>query len=415
MFVPVNPTDMTPKPASALGQNREDVRQHNLSIVLRMLHQRGSVSRSELTASTGLNRSTISDLVAELEELGLATESESTSNTGVGRPSLMVSAADNVVAFSVHPEVDATTVGVVTLGGRVIHKERVLNRQSPSASTSVKVAAETIAKLRSQMKSDIRIAGVGVAVPGQVRVADGVIRLAPHLGWVEEPFGPLLNQATGLPVWIDNDASLGCMAERNFGSARGLDDVVYLFAGAGGIGGGAIVDGHQLRGSAGYAGELGHVRISTNSTKDYSGLSGTLESLVRRDDLLDLFKMYSATDEELDAEIQSAQGAKVRKTIEEQIDALGVGISNFVNIFNPEVIVLAGFLVSLFKFDSERLLSKMREGSLNAAHERVVIRAGELGSDLLMVGASELPFYNLIERPSAISLLPAKVRGAKTI
>jgi predicted NBD/HSP70 family sugar kinase len=204
------------------------------------------------------------------------------------------------------------------------------------------------------------------------------------------------------------------MAERNFGSARGLDDVVYLFAGAGGIGGGAIVDGHQLRGSAGYAGELGHVRISTNSTKDYSGLSGTLESLVRRDDLLDLFKMYSATDEELDAEIQSAQGAKVRKTIEEQIDALAVGISNFVNIFNPEVIVLAGFLVSLFKFDSERLLSKMREGSLNAAHERVVIRAGELGSDLLMVGASELPFYNLIERPSAISLLPAKVRGAKT-
>jgi len=190
--------------------------------------------------------------------------------------------------------------------------------------------------------------------------------------------------------------------------------VVYLFAGAGGIGGGAIVDGHQLRGSAGYAGELGHVRISTNSTKDYSGLSGTLESLVRRDDLLDLFKMYSATDEELDAEIQSAQGAKVRKTIEEQIDALAAGISNFVNIFNPEVIVLAGFLVSLFKFDSERLLSKMREGSLNAAHERVVIRAGELGSDLLMVGASELPFYNLIERPSAISLLPAKVRGAKT-
>ncbi len=395
------------------GQNREDVRQHNLSIVLRMLHLRGSVSRSELTAVTGLNRSTISDLVSELEELKLAHETDTAVSSGVGRPSHMVSAVENVVAISVHTEYDATTVGVVTLSGKVLSKKRLLSSGKPTPENSVKLAAKEIARLRSEMKSDVRIAGVGIAVPGQVRVSDGVVRLAPHLGWVEVPLGPMMSQATGLPVFLDNDASLGCMAERNFGSARELSDVVFLYAGSGGIGGGAIVDGHQLRGAAGYAGELGHVRISAGNAKDYSGLSGTLESLVRRDDLLDIFKFDSAADEELDAEIRSTKSAKAIKLLNEQIDVLGLGLSNFVNIFNPQVVVLAGFLTSLFNFDSERLINKMKDGALSAAHERVVVRAAELGSDLLMFGAAELPFGDLISRPSNAKLTTPKGKGAK--
>ena len=400
-------------PKLVQGQNREDVRQHNLSIVLRMLHLKGSVSRSELTAITGLNRSTISDLVAELEELKLAHETETAVTKGVGRPSLVVSAADNVVAFSVHTEFDATTVGVVSLSGKVLSRTRLLSRGNRTPEASVKLAAKEIARLRSEMKSDFRIVGIGIAVPGQVRVSDGVVRLAPHLGWVEVPLGPMMSQATGLPVFLDNDASLGCMAERNFGSARGLSDVVFLYAGSGGIGGGAIVDGHQLRGAAGYAGELGHVRISASATKDYSGLSGTLESLVRRDDLLDIFKFDSAADEELDAEIRSTKSAKAVKLLHEQIDALGLGLSNFVNIFNPQVVVLAGFLTSLFGFNGDRLISKMREGALGAAHERVVIRNAELGADLLMYGAAELPFGDLISRPSNSTLITPKGKGPK--
>ena len=403
----------TRAPMLVQGQNREDVRQHNLSIVLRMLHLRGSVSRSELTAVTGLNRSTISDLVSELAELKLAHETDGAVASGVGRPSHMVSAVENVVAISVHTEFDATTVGVVSLSGKVLSKKRLLSSGKPTPENSVKLAAKEIARLRSEMKSDVRIAGVGIAVPGQVRVSDGVVRLAPHLGWVEVPLGPMMSQATGLPVFLDNDASLGCMAERNFGSARELSDVVFLYAGSGGIGGGAIVDGHQLRGAAGYAGELGHVRISAGNAKDYSGLSGTLESLVRRDDLLDIFKFDSAADEELDAEIGSTKSAKAIKLLNEQIDALGLGLSNFVNIFNPQVVVLAGFLTSLFRFDEERLINRMREGALGAAHERVVIRSAELGSDLLMFGAAELPFGDLISRPSNAKLTTPKGKGAK--
>lgn len=378
-----------------------------------MLHLQGTVSRSTLTAVTGLNRSTISDLVTELSDLGLAFESEATSPSGLGRPSLMVSASDNVVAFSVHPESDSTTVGVVTLSGQVISKTRVKAKKSPSIEASVEFASSAISQIRSKLEPEIKIVGIGVAVPGQVRVADGVVRHAPHLGWIEAPYGPLLSQATGLKVWLDNDASLGCMAEFNHGSARGFSDVVYLYAGAGGIGGGAIINGRQLRGSSGYGGELGHVRISNSSEKDNSGLPGTLESLIKREELLKIFNQSSATDEELDSLIQKARNSKLIQLINNQIDTLGGGLGSFVNIFNPQAIVLAGFLDSLFKFDSERLLRRMRESSLTSSQESVLVLSGALGANLLMIGASELPFNSLIDDPSGTSLVTSKNRKFK--
>lgn len=397
--------------ASMLGQNRDDVRQHNLSALLRMIHQAGTLSRSQLTASSGLNRSTVSDLVTELQELGLVFETEA-SATGVGRPSLQVSASDQVVAFSVNTDVDAVTVGVVTLAGEVIAKHREPTNQ-PTAEKAASIAAKVIAQLRAELKPGTRIVGVGVAVPGQVRVADGVIRLAPHLGWVEVPLGPMLSQLTGLPVFCDNDASLGCVAEIIYGSAKGFSDVVFLFAGSGGIGGGVVVNGSQLRGAAGYAGELGHVRITESKEKDYSGLEGTLESRVRRNDFLETFKLFAATDEELLLEISRTKTPKALKLIESQTDSLASALGTFVNIFNPQVIILGGFITGLFAKDPERLLAGLKYNSLAAANERVLIRESGLGSNMLMIGAAELPFNELITRPSTTALIAAKVKTAK--
>lgn len=401
------------RPKLALGQNRDDVRQHNLSIILRMLHFSGQVSRSLLTSATGLNRSTISDLVSELQELGLAIESQADAPSGVGRPSLMVAPSEDVVAFAVHPEIDATTVGLITLGGKVLERQRILNGGSPTPKQSADIAAKAISDMRSKLSADTLISGIGVAVPGQVRISDGVIRFAPHLGWVEAPFGPALSQLTGLPVFLDNDASLGCKAERDFGAARGLTDVIYLYAGSGGVGGGVIADGNKLLGSSGYAGELGHVRISSSTKKDYSGLEGTLEALVSRDDVLDALKLYGAVDEEIERELNGQLSAKVRRVLDEQIENLALGLATYVNIFNPQAIVLAGFLTSLFSYAPDRVIEIMRANALAASHEKVIIKNGELGSNLMMIGSADLAFNSLLSRPSEAQLIAARPKNSK--
>ena len=86
-----------------LGQGRDAVRQHNLSTVLGLVHQLGPISRSKLGQLTGLNRSTISILVEELNNLGMVFESESTAREGLGRPSIQVSASSDVVSIAIHP------------------------------------------------------------------------------------------------------------------------------------------------------------------------------------------------------------------------------------------------------------------------------------------------------------------------
>ena len=399
---------MSRKPESKnLGQNRDDVRQHNLATLLRMIHEAGTISRSLLTTNSGLNRSTISDLVQELEDLGLVTEQESTSNLGVGRPSLQVSASQKVIAFSVNPDIDAVTVGMIGLYGQVLARKRQPLSSPVTPERAVEVAAKIITEFREGLSKDFRIAGIGLAIPGQVRVNDGVVRLAPHLEWVEIPIVKMMSQATGLPVFADNDASIGCNAEHTFGSGRGYDDMVYLFASTGGIGGGVIIDGHQLRGSAGYGGELGHVRIASNADPDYSGLPGTLESELRREEVLDAVKLYAATDDELLDGLTHVQDAKTKRLIEKQIDALAIGIANFLNIFNPQIVVLGGYLAGLLDFDSERLFSGVRKHSLASANDRVVVRKGELGSNLLIIGAAELVFNQLISNPSGAKLARA--------
>lgn len=404
-------TPSTSKPhsgASTVGSNREQVRQHNLSAILRLLRQFGTMSRSALTQRTGLNRSTISDLVTELQELGLIVESEASATQGVGRPSLMVSFSDEVVVFAVNPETDATTVGVVTLSGKVIDKVRHTHQSVPTPTVSVETTTKLIAELRAKMPATYRIAGIGVAIPGQIRVEDGVVRLAPHLNWVEVPFARMLHQQTGLPVFIDNDASLGSIAERDLGAGRGFSEIVYLFGGAGGIGGGVIHGGILLRGAAGYAGELGHVRISDSPKEDYSGLQGTLESLVQRDDLLAALKIESADDAQLEEVLSKPVSTKVQKLLESQIDALAIAVGNYVNIFNPEIVLIAGYLAVLHSYDRDRLLSRFRWSTLTAPQDRLLVKTAELGPNLLMIGAAGLPIAPLLAEPAITQLFPAR-------
>ena len=389
----------------ALGVTRENLRQHNLGVVLGVLHAEGAVPRSRLTTVSGLNRSTISDLVGELSDLGLVRESEGQLDGTIGRPSHMVEPSCDVVAIAVNPDTDATTVGAISLDGRVVRQIRRFTRRQNEPDEAVELAATLIAELRAQLNPNTRIAGVGVAVPGQIRVADGVVRNAPHLTWVEVPFAGMLARATGLSVRLANDGACVCTAEHQFGAGRGSSHMVLIYAGYGGIGGGAVIDGRLMHGATGYAGEFGHMQIASDKVADYSGLRGTLEALVRRDDLLEVFRLDAATDEELEFEILTTKDSRATRLLHRQGEALGRAIGALTTAFNPDTVILAGFLAAVRKFDSAGVLAAVRASSLAAASERLVIAECALGSSAVLVGAAELAFAPLLENPAAVRLV----------
>ncbi len=263
------------------------------------LPQRGGV-RAALGKHTGRNRSTIGSLVTDLVELGLVVEQDPGAIGQIGRPSPIVTLRPEVVAIAVNPEIDALTIGLVGLDGAVRRVIRHEYERIPTASEVLSITSAVISGMAVEL-AELTVVGIGVAVPGQVRTVDGVVRNAPHLGWHDEAFGAPLAKLTGYPVAVANDAALGALAEHEFGVGRSHENLIYVNGGASGIGGGVIVGGRLLGGASGYAGELGHVRVSSSDTRDSAGIAGTLEAEVTRAELAEVLGLTRVAPDEFDA------------------------------------------------------------------------------------------------------------------
>ena len=385
-----------------LGNSNDSVRRHNLSVLLRLVHHTAGISRSQLTRQTGLNRSTIAALVGELVERQLVVETDPDSNNQVGRPSPIVRPGPRALGIAVNPEIDAITVGIVGLGGRVLRRVRSIVDHVPTAREAVTISAAVIDGLRDEFDLGSRAVGIGVAVPGLVRSHDGLVRLAPHLGWFDEPLADMFEEATGFPVVAANDARLGTLAESIFGAGRGLTDMVYLNGGASGIGGGAIINGAPLRGVSGYAGEFGHTLVNSAGSKCHCGAIGCLETEVRRSTLLEVLGLTDADADDLDGALSAASTTPaVAAEIARQLDTLAITLRNATNALNPQLIVLGGFLGSLFSVAPERLERAVAAEALPAPGDSLRITRAELGSNLLMIGAAELAFETILADPSS--------------
>ena len=186
----------------------------------------------------------------------------------------------------------------------------------------------------------------GWPCPDWLNRDDGVVRHAPHLGWRNEPVARMLSEATGYPCQAANDASLGAEAELIFGAGAGAGqgNLIYLNGGASGIGGGIIADGHLLGGASGYAGELGHTFVRSGGATCHCGATGCLETEVSQARLLALAGLGSGDTAGLEQALKDSNRAEVSDEVTRQLTYLGVALRNAVNIFNPQAIVLDGFL-----------------------------------------------------------------------
>ncbi|HEY8340597.1 MAG TPA: ROK family transcriptional regulator, partial [Egibacteraceae bacterium] len=172
------------------GSNQEAVRRNNLSRILGHVHRAGQISRSTLTACTGLNRSTVGTLVADLASRGLVEEVSPVGRGTPGRPSPLVQVPESsIVVLACDVEVDSLSCAVAGLGGRVLARRQVpraRGRLSPQETVADLVALANEV-LSVETVRDLPLVGVGIAVVGLVRRDDGHVHLAPNLGWRDVP------------------------------------------------------------------------------------------------------------------------------------------------------------------------------------------------------------------------------------
>ena len=389
-----------------IGQRSETVRRANLGAIVRELHAHGALSRSELVARTGLTRSAIRSLVGELVHAGLAAEGPATRLGTPGRPSPVVRlVAGSAVVLALDIAVDSLAAAIVGLGGRTLARVRI--ERSREHSSVDEIAADLAGLARTVLgrrPAAEPVVGIGVAVVGVVRRSDGVVSMAPNLGWRDIPLGDRLARALDLsvPISVANEADLGTLAELRRGVAVGADDLVYI-SGEVGVGGGVIVGGRPLTGVAGYAGEVGHMPVNPQGAPCRCGSVGCWETEVGEDALLvRAGLMPGGGRAAVDAVLrEAAAGSATAQAALDHVGTwLGLGLASLVNLLNPQLIVLGGRFGRMYPFVTRALHAELDRRTLPAARSLVTVIPTSLGVDAPLLGAAELALEPLLADPA---------------
>ncbi|WP_395658358.1 ROK family protein [Nocardioides sp.] len=377
------------------GSSLERLRETNRRAITMLLAADGPMSRADLVRGTGLSRTTVSSLVGDLIATGHVVETADRGRPhkgGSGRPPLLVALttpSGGVAGVDIgHRHV---RVAVADRRGAVLAEETVVLDVDLDGEAALDRAADMVRRTLDGAEvppADLRAVGMCVPAPLDRRSARVRTRILP--GWRELSPAEELHRRLGVPVFADNDANLGALAEVGHGAAKGATDVVYVKV-ASGLGAGIVLGGRLHRGTTGIAGELGHVQVAEDGQVCRCGNRGCLETLVSASRLMSV--LQPAYDEELSVErvleLEVEGDAGVRRVISDAGLAVGRALADLCNTLNPEVVVVGG---------STGASPALRE-AIRAAVDRYAqpdtaaalrIVPGELGKRASLVGAVSL-------------------------
>ena len=391
---------MNPRPAGP-----PTLRRHNLGLVLAALRAAGGASRAELAARTGLTRATVATLLEPLLGAGVLAEDAATPR-GVGRPSRAVRyAAGGPVALGVAVDVETLAVCAVGLDGVVrAHRRHARDHRELGPDPVFDGAAALAAEVCGEVGA--RVLGAGLALPALLSTAAGaahradralaaadsavvdadsavvgagspVVLRAPNLPRLDgsRPADALAARL-GLPVTVDNEATLGALAHLDL-----APNLVYVSAGIG-VGGGIVLDGRVYRGARGLAGELGHVVVDRAGPTCGCGGRGCVERYAGTAALL-----ADAGAVDLDALVDALAGGDGRAVAAttRAAAALGTGLASVLNVLDVPVVVLGGTFARLAPHVEPALSAELARRSLAPAQ----VLTSVLGDAAAVRGAAE--------------------------
>ena len=262
------------------------------------------------------------------------------------------------------------------------------------------VIAETIAETNAKRED---FAGVGIGSPGPLDRERGIVIVTPNLGWRNFPLRDEVSKRVGLPASLDNDANCATLGEWWCGAAKGGRHVIGITIGTG-IGGGLILDGRRFHGASDVAGEIGHTAIDSTGRRCNCGNYGCLEAYASGPAIAErarealaggepsiLLKMVDDDLGQITAQLVYDAAKKdddvARQVVRETANFLGAGVANLLNIFNPDVVVIAGGVTQAGAPLFEPLRAEVRRRAFRPAVEACKILPGTLRGSAGVVGA----------------------------
>jgi predicted NBD/HSP70 family sugar kinase len=376
------------------------LREGNRQRVIGALRERGAASRAELARITGLSRSTVSTIVADLLESGLADEREGQpqAEAPVGRPPQMVSLNSSAgLALGIDFGHSHLRVAVSDLSHTVLAETWSEMDVDHSAEHGLDAAVTFVDEVLAEAGADrARVIGVGMGLPGPINRATGAVQAASILpGWVGVDAEGEASRRLGLPVEVENDANLGALAELVWGAGRGKSDVAYIKVSSG-IGAGLISGGRLQQGVHGTAGEIGHTLVNGGGTVCRCGNRGCLETLASAAAITAL--LSQSRGEEVTTrrllELAGAGDPAAQRLIGDAGGAIGVAVANLCNLTNPECVIVGGDLAAAGDLLLEPLARTVRRNAIPSAVEELELVPGVLGERAELLGALALVMHD---------------------
>jgi predicted NBD/HSP70 family sugar kinase len=372
------------------------LRRLNRGRVIDALREHGMISRAEIARRTGLSRSTVSSLVAELQSDGLVVEREepgAAHGEQGGRPPILLAFdASAGAALGIDFGHSHVRVAVSDLSSNILAERAAPMDIDHEAHEGLDVALELIGEALDEAGVErSRVIGAGLGLPGPVDQTDGVIGSSAILpGWVGVAAGEEMRRRLDVPVSVDNDANLGALAELTHGAGRGATDLVYLKLSSG-IGAGLILGGRLYRGTGGVAGELGHILVEPEGAVCRCGNRGCLETAASTGALLEILRR-SHGELTVAEMLRLAQEGDLgcRRVIADAGRVVGSAAAVVFNLLNPQRLIVGGDLAEAGDLLLEGVRSSVRLAALPAAANAAAVTAGVLGERAQVLGALAL-------------------------
>lgn len=372
------------------------IRDINKQIVLNYIRARSPISRADIARETELQRSTVSSIVESLKKSKLIEEIGEGHSTGGRKPTMLRVRSGTPAAIGVDVMPRNTTVAVADLVGQVLEKENFPT--TPDMEFMTNQIIKSVSKFAKKYKDNEL--EVGISLPGITDHNEGTAAYIPYFKWTDWNIGKRINEATGLTVYIDNDANAIALAELWFGrkKIRKIRNFITVLVGEG-IGTGIIFEGEVYRGEKGAAGEFGHMivgpdaptRCSCGGSECWEAHASEKAIIARYQKLVAGNKESSESNITIDDIIELAnEGDKDAISVfDKTAEILGIGIANLIVGLNPQVVIVSGKVAKAWNLVSDQLHSTVRRRIRQKLPETEII-ASSLGVYPTLIGAVSL-------------------------
>ncbi len=235
--------------------------------------------------------------------------------------------------------------GIGSITGNLLYKNVIPTQAAKGSAYVIEAMTKAINSLLESYAAHNEIIGIAIAAPGPLSYPEGVVLNSPNLKWDRVALKEEMEKRLKRPVIVEKDTNIAALGEYYFGQNKKSKELIYITISTG-IGGGLIIDGELYRGSRGGAGEIGHMAVAPGEARCACGRQGCLEALASGTAIADKAKALNIISENLGAKEvgdKARQGDKAaQKVIYDAADYLAIGITNLVNIFNPQKVVLGG-------------------------------------------------------------------------